>query len=187
MPNLLDNSTETNLLIGGLALLVVAIVVIVLFWRMSRRARTTAPPPTQSPTLAVPLEPAAATTPPPPQPVEITLEFITDTGQPVIFKLDKPVLTVGRGSDNDIVIPAAVPNVITVSQCHARLSRDQDEYVVRDLGSKNGLTVNGRQTLENLLQDGDQIGFGTATAIFHQPLAIGAAAYRSGPKPGGAA
>jgi pSer/pThr/pTyr-binding forkhead associated (FHA) protein len=74
-----------------------------------------------------------------------------------------------------------------VSQCHARLSRDQDEYVVCDLGSKNGLTVNGRQTLENLLQDGDQIGFGTATAIFHQPLANGAAAYRSGPKPGGAA
>jgi pSer/pThr/pTyr-binding forkhead associated (FHA) protein len=184
MPNLLDNPTITNVLIGGLALLAATIVVIVVFRQINRRARTRASVP--PPPISVPPEPAQATTPPP-QPVEITLEFMTDTGQAVIFKLDKPALTVGRGPDNDIVIPAAVPNMVTVSQCHARLGRNQDEYVVRDLGSKNGLTVNGRQTLENLLQNGDQIGFGTAIAVFHQPLAGGTAAYRGGPKPGGTA
>jgi len=184
MPNFLDNSTDTNLLIGLLALLAVIIVVIALFRQMSRRARSTTP--VQPPPTAVPLKSTEAATPPP-QAGETTLEFTTDTGQTVIFKLDKPALTVGRGPDNDIVIPAAMPNVDTVSLCHARLSRDQDEYLVRDLGSRNGLTVNSRQTIENLLQDGDQIGFGAVTAVFHQPIASGAAAYRGEPKPGGAA
>jgi pSer/pThr/pTyr-binding forkhead associated (FHA) protein len=40
---------------------------------------------------------------------------------------------------------------------------------VRDNGSTNGLAVNGRQTLENVLQDGDRIQFGEVEAIFHRP------------------
>jgi len=183
MLNLMDNSTESSLIIGGLALLAVAIVVIVLFWRMSRqlRHRTSArpaPPPT-------PVEPAAAITPPPPVPAEITLEFIADTGQPLVFTLDKPALTVGREPDNDICIPASIPNADTVSKHHARLHRDQDDYIVHDLSSTNGLAVNGRQTLENLLQDGDRLRFGSVEAIFHRPLAGGSPAYHS--EPGGAA
>lgn len=186
MSNLLADPDSITLIIGGLALLVVVIVVIVLFWRMSRKSRVKAPvQPTQQPS---PIEPTAATVPlPPPLPAEIELEFTTDSGQPVIFKLDKPALTVGRGPDNDIVIPASIPNADTVSKHHARLRRDQDDYIVRDLGSRNGLTVNGRQTLENLLQDGDHLGFGTAEAIFHRPLSSGSPASNGGPGPGGAA
>jgi pSer/pThr/pTyr-binding forkhead associated (FHA) protein len=105
----------------------------------------------------------------------------------VMFKLDKPALTVGRAPDNDIVIPDSIPNADTVSKHHARLRRDQEDYIVRDLGSKNGLTVNGRQTVENLLQDGDQLGFGTAEAIFHRPLSGSSPADAGGPGPGGAA
>ena len=176
----MDNSTESSLIIGGLALLAVAVVVIVLFWRMSRQARLRRPAPPPSP-----IEPAAAITPPPPLPVEITLEFITDTGQPVAFTLDKPALTVGRDPDNDICIPASIPNVDTVSKHHARLHRDQDDYIVHDLSSTNGLAVNGQQTLENLLQDGDRLRFGSVEAIFHRPLAGGSPAYHS--EPGGAA
>jgi hypothetical protein len=183
MLNLLDNSTESSLIIGGLALLAVAIVVIVLFWRMSQQARhKTLAPPAPSPS---PVEPAAAITPPPPVPAEITLEFPSDTGHPVVFTLDKPALTVGRDPDNDICIPASVPNADTVSKHHARLRRDQDDYIVHDLSSTNGLAVNDRQTLENLLQDGDRLRFGAAEAIFHRPLAGGSPAYHG--KPGGAA
>jgi pSer/pThr/pTyr-binding forkhead associated (FHA) protein len=186
MSNFLTDLDYTNLMIGGLALLAVVIVVIVLFWRMRRNSRGKAP--VQATPQTSPLEPTAATVPlSPPLPAEITLEFATETGQPVIFALDKPAMTVGRGPDNDIVIPTTIPNADTVSKHHARLRRDQDDYIVRDLGSRNGLTVNGRQTLENLLQDGDRLGFGTAEAIFHRPLASGSPAYKGGPGPGGAA
>lgn len=186
MSNLLADPNGTTLIIGGLALLAVALVVIVLFRRMRRRSRVKAP--VQPAPPPSPIEPTAAPVPlPPPLPAEITLEFTADTGQPVIFKLDKPALTVGRGPDSDIVIPASIPNADTVSKHHARLRRDQDDYIVRDLGSRNGLTVNGRQTLENLLQDGDRLGFGTAEAIFHRPISSGSPASNGGPGPGGAA
>jgi pSer/pThr/pTyr-binding forkhead associated (FHA) protein len=186
MSNLLADPNSSTVLIGGLALLVVALVVITLFWRMSRRSHNATPSQTTSQSSRA--EPSAAITPPPSSlPAEITLEFTTATGQPVIFKLDKPALTVGRAPDNDLIIPESISNSDTVSKHHARLRRDQDDYIVRDLGSKNGLTVNGRQTLENLLQDGDQIGFGTAAAIFHRPFTGSPSAYNGGSKPGGAA
>ncbi len=186
MSNPFADPIDPNLMIGGLALLAVTLVVIVLFRRMSRKSRVKAPvQPTPPPS---PLEPTAAPVPvPPPLSAEVTLEFTADTGQPVIFKLDKPALTVGRGPDSDIVISTSIPNADTVSKHHARLRRDQDDYIVRDLGSRNGLTVNGRQTLENLLQDGDQLGFGTAKAVFHRPLSSGSPADNGRPGPGGAA
>ena len=81
--------------------------------------------------------------------------------------LDKPVLTIGRAPDNDIVLAAPILNADSVSQHHARLRRDQDVYIVRDLGSRNGLAVNGRQTIENQLQDGDRLQLGEAEAVFH--------------------
>jgi pSer/pThr/pTyr-binding forkhead associated (FHA) protein len=96
------------------------------------------------------------------------LEFSAESGAQADFVLDKPTLTIGRAPDNDIVLAAPILNADSVSLHHARLRRDQDGYIVRDLGSRNGLAVNGRQTLENLLQDGDRLQFGEAEAIFHQ-------------------
>jgi FHA domain len=156
------------LVVGGLLLLL--IVALVLFWRMSRKPQSPSPTPAEKPGTA----PTLAVVPPPPLPAAIALEFITETEQRISFTLDKPALTIGRASDNDIVVTAPILNVDTISQHHARLRRDQEGYVVRDLGSKNGLAVNGRHTLENLLQDGDRLQFGEAEAIFHQ-VAGGAA------------
>jgi FHA domain len=148
--------------VGGLVLLL--IVVLALFWRMSRKPRV------QSPQLEKPATaPAPIVVPPPPPPGTISLEFVAESAQRVSFTLDKPALTIGRAPDNDIVVPSSVLNADTISQHHVRLRRDQDGYVVRDLGSKNGLAVNGRQTIENLLQDGDRLRLGEAEAIFHQP------------------
>jgi hypothetical protein len=151
------------LIVGGLVLLL--IIVLVLFWRMSRKPK--AVPPARPEKPAAP--PSEIILPPPPPPIAISLEFMAESGQPVSFTLDKPALTIGRAPDNDLVLAAPILNVDTVSQHHARLRRDQDDYIVRDLNSKNGLAVNGRQTIENLLQDGDRIQFGRAEAIFHQP------------------
>ncbi len=61
------------------------------------------------------------------------------------FDLDKPVMTIGRLSDNEIIIDDA-----SVSSKHAVIERvahedfpDEVEYYIKDLGSTNGTEVNG--------------------------------------------
>lgn len=49
----------------------------------------------------------------------------------------------------------------TVSRVHAELSRQGGMWVLRDLGSTNGTTVNGRRVVgAAVVREGDQIGFG---------------------------
>lgn len=104
-----------------------------------------------------------------PPPAAATLTFTTSDGDTLAFLLDKPSLTLGRSTDNDIVIPANLAEVDTVSGHHAHFRRDQDDIIVRDLGSRNGLMVNGRHTNHNLLNEGDRLTFGAVEAIFHKP------------------
>ncbi|MEW2082540.1 DUF1707 and FHA domain-containing protein [Streptomyces sp. NPDC005283] len=49
----------------------------------------------------------------------------------------------------------------TVSRLHAELSRQGSLWVLRDLGSTNGTTVNGRRVTGSVVvHDGDMVGFG---------------------------
>jgi hypothetical protein len=50
----------------------------------------------------------------------------------------------------------------TVSRMHAELSRQGGLWVLRDLGSTNGTTVNGRRVIgAAIVREGDQVGFGS--------------------------
>ncbi|OEJ34288.1 DUF1707 and FHA domain-containing protein [Streptomyces subrutilus] len=52
----------------------------------------------------------------------------------------------------------------TVSRAHAELSLRDGVWVLKDLGSTNGTTVNGhRVTGSAVVRDGDQVGFGKVT------------------------
>ena len=68
--------------------------------------------------------------------------------------LDRDYTTIGRSDDCDVVLPKR-----QVSRHHAQIERDDDGYVLRDLGSKNGTYVNGRAVGEEAyrLKDGDEI------------------------------
>ncbi len=67
--------------------------------------------------------------------------------------LDKPVITIGRWSANDIVLPSR-----EVSRRHAQIRREGGRYLLEDCGSKNGTFLNNRRILEpQVLQDGDRI------------------------------
>ena len=67
--------------------------------------------------------------------------------------LSKPETSIGRWEDNDIVIDDR-----WISRYHARIRREKDQYVLEDLGSKNGTIVNGRRIVEPVtLSDGDEI------------------------------
>jgi DNA-binding response OmpR family regulator len=67
--------------------------------------------------------------------------------------IGKEGVTIGRGEDCDVVLMER-----QVSRYHARIRRTDSQYILEDLGSKNGTYVNGRQvTGPYTLQDGDEI------------------------------
>jgi HD-GYP domain-containing protein (c-di-GMP phosphodiesterase class II)/pSer/pThr/pTyr-binding forkhead associated (FHA) protein len=64
--------------------------------------------------------------------------------------------TVGRGRQADVLIDDA-----SLSRLHARLSIDQmGQLAIDDLGSTNGIFVNGREQLSGFLVPGDTVRFG---------------------------
>jgi pSer/pThr/pTyr-binding forkhead associated (FHA) protein len=72
------------------------------------------------------------------------------------FPLEKPEMFIGRDLANEIVI-----NDPEVSRRHARLYLQNNYYVLEDMGSTNGTSVNGqRLTGPYLLRPGEQITFG---------------------------
>ncbi|MFN2488946.1 MAG: FhaA domain-containing protein [Actinomycetota bacterium] len=70
-------------------------------------------------------------------------------------------VTIGRQSTNDVVL--SDPNV---SRRHAELRRNGDRWVLVDLGSTNGSTVNGKPAREQELDHGDRLSFGTSELVF---------------------
>jgi DNA-binding response OmpR family regulator len=69
------------------------------------------------------------------------------------WPLGEPVTEIGRWEDNDVVIDDR-----WVSRYHAQVRREGQQYIVQDLGSKNGTFVNGRRiAAPAVLSDGDQI------------------------------
>lgn len=67
--------------------------------------------------------------------------------------LSRPVTTIGRWEDNDVVVPDR-----WVSRHHAQIRREGRRYVIEDLDSKNGLFINRKRLAEPVvLEDGDRI------------------------------
>ncbi|MDP9033318.1 MAG: protein kinase [Myxococcota bacterium] len=74
-----------------------------------------------------------------------------------LVQLDKPLVTIGRRADNDMVVPEA-----TVSASHAQLRWQNATWMVEDLGSTNGTYVDftyERRKSVNLMHGGEvQLG-----------------------------
>jgi hypothetical protein len=78
------------------------------------------------------------------------------------YVLDGPRATIGRSKDADCVLRD--PNV---SRHHAELRRSQTgDWTIADLGSTNGVKVNGRRVPSSRLNPGDQVTLGTTTFVF---------------------
>jgi hypothetical protein len=67
----------------------------------------------------------------------------------------------GRSRDCDVTVDD--PNV---SRRHAELRNEDGNWIVTDLGSTNGVKVNGRRTEEAVLRDGDEVALGLAKLRF---------------------
>jgi predicted component of type VI protein secretion system len=84
----------------------------------------------------------------------MTPQLVALTDGPNI-PLSKPILLVGRHQECDIQIPSR-----KISRRHCCVAQVGKTLVVRDLGSTNGIRVNGERLPEGQLQDGDELTIG---------------------------
>lgn len=86
--------------------------------------------------------------------------LILATGQRIDITED--IVKIGRHQSCTIVFADS-----NVSRVHAQLQRSSTGWLVVDLGSTNGVKVNGTKiSKEKSLTDGDELTFGTSTARF---------------------
>ncbi|TWU22701.1 sigma 54-interacting transcriptional regulator [Bythopirellula polymerisocia] len=71
-------------------------------------------------------------------------------------------MLLGRGSDCHISVPDPM-----CSRVHAIISFEDDSWIVRDDGSRNGTLVNGQKVEEATLGDGHQLQIGSYAFEFH--------------------
>jgi predicted component of type VI protein secretion system len=78
-----------------------------------------------------------------------------DDGPSVL--LDKPILLIGRHPECDIQIDSR-----KISRRHCCIAQVADYLVIRDLGSTNGIRINGDRVLEGRLDEGDVVLIGAS-------------------------
>jgi pSer/pThr/pTyr-binding forkhead associated (FHA) protein len=83
------------------------------------------------------------------------------TPQPYRFQLDRQLVKMGRGSDNDIVISCG-----SVSVNHAVMERIPGGYQLRDLDSTNGTKLDGNRLPTIALIDGRMVKLGDVSFDF---------------------
>jgi predicted component of type VI protein secretion system len=66
--------------------------------------------------------------------------------------IDKPILLIGRHPECDIQIDSR-----KISRRHCCIAQVADYLVVRDLGSTNGIRINGVRVLEGRLNENDEL------------------------------
>jgi predicted component of type VI protein secretion system len=67
-------------------------------------------------------------------------------------ELQSDVTTIGRSFDSDVKIDNA-----GVSAHHAKIVKAGDDFVIEDIGSRNGIFVNGIRVSRQSLSDGDEV------------------------------
>ena len=75
--------------------------------------------------------------------------------------LTRPIITIGRTPDNDVVIDNPA-----VSTHHARVSFDDEKFKLEDLNSLNGTFVNQQPVRSAFLKNGDEVSIGKHTLAY---------------------
>lgn len=81
-----------------------------------------------------------------------------------IIPIDRAVILVGRSADCDAVVTGSQK----ISRRHCCLVQVDNEYYVRDLGSMNGVWLNGNKVKRSArLTAGDNLSIGDVEFLFH--------------------
>jgi hypothetical protein len=91
-------------------------------------------------------------------------ELIVSSGpnEGMVFRIEKPAITIGRGLKNDVVLidPA-------ISRHHTRIELDGGGFFIEDLGSGNGTVINGEdEEGRHRLRHGDALELGRSILTF---------------------
>ena len=126
-----------------------------------------------SPVGAVkPADPYGRANPPPAGPADATQSLPVTGARPspgwlqvgdTKLEITAPVTVLGRGTDVDLRIDDP-----GVSRRHAEVRLHGDEVIIVDLGSTNGVVLDGRVVEDAALTDGASFRLGTTDVVFHR-------------------
>ncbi|MBL8682002.1 MAG: FHA domain-containing protein [Myxococcales bacterium] len=138
--------------------------------------------PGHHPQATMPAIPTALGVPPPTQTAvpdhlkRLQLVFLAPAGTPSTFVITKVPVLLGRSEIADVSLPFS-----SISREHAKIVVENDQLVIEDLGSSNGVVVNGERVKKKSISAGDQITMGVvecklsrvgdATALIPAPSA----------------
>ena len=86
----------------------------------------------------------------------MTARLIPQSEGVAIISLEKAITLIGRHPDCDGILP----DNQKISRRHCCIAQVENRLILRDLGSMNGVVVNGAQVSEIDLNDGDEITIG---------------------------
>ncbi len=89
----------------------------------------------------------------------------TEAGETRVFELTEESTVIGRAPSCSLVLAD-----VSISREHARIVLNGGMLSIRDLGSKNGTTVNGVAVVESPVHDGDTIVLGGFALTLKGPL-----------------
>ncbi len=92
--------------------------------------------------------------------MDLRLKYCDAAGQEHVVVVDSPLFIIGRSHTNDLCLP-----FMFVSRDHARITRQDDQFVIQDLRSKHGTYLNGTKIDSAVLQEGDRIAMGGPNGI----------------------
>lgn len=99
---------------------------------------------------------------PDPEDLDVRLRILDGPAAGTEYAIAGAVVRLGRGDDNDIVLQDN-----NASRLHAEVVASRGQYVVRDLGSRNGIFVNRKKvSQQQLLKNGDRITIGGTSVQF---------------------
>jgi pSer/pThr/pTyr-binding forkhead associated (FHA) protein len=109
-------------------------------------------------------------------PSAVMLTILSGPESGVVYKLMGQTISVGRDAENDVVLQD-----IKASRKHATMQFIDGSYLIKDLGSQNGILINGKQTTEGILKPGDQLVIGSTLLRFGSPQSASLALINSAP------
>lgn len=83
------------------------------------------------------------------------------SGDEEVHEITERITTLGRTPANTIQLKDS-----SASRKHCMIKIEADSFLLRDLDSANGVTVNGERIKDHWLTDGDRIQIGTTVMKF---------------------
>lgn len=99
--------------------------------------------------------PPPVTTPVPDHLKRLQLVFLAPAGTPSPYTITKLPVLLGRSEIADVSLPFS-----SISREHAKITLENDQLMIEDLGSSNGVVVNGERVKKHAIKAGDAITMG---------------------------